>query len=298
MRVLSQRSTLLHLPSHQPYTFQSQASLSFSKMISRKTPLTAVIAIIRAYPSFNVSNTRFLIVSLSRRMTLLPAERYLSIFRRRRRIFFAIISRRRFQVNANLQVTRVSWPLCAYTRVYAPASSLCVCRLKRKPHSSRLGKRKTMMKSWWRGCLNASNWIASFIRRDNADGSGGSSSGTRRTFVPLFPGKEATTCRCIVDASSKSSAVPFNHASMMNARANIIFDRGNDFNNPPRFRCSLNPCMRVYVCVCLRRNCRVGSWSIERNQSSRFLRDYAKYELGISSFYSKVCASRCWKLIQ
>ena len=34
-------------------------------MISRKTPLTAVIAIIRAYPSFNVSNTRFLIVSLS-----------------------------------------------------------------------------------------------------------------------------------------------------------------------------------------------------------------------------------------
>lgn len=23
-----------------------------------------------------------------------------------------------------------------------------------------------------------------------------------------------------------------------------------------------------------------------------------KYELGISSFYSKVCASRCWKLIQ
>lgn len=35
------------------------------------------------------------------------------------------------------------------------------------------------------------------------------------------------TCRCIVDASSKSSAVPFNHASMMNARANIIFDRGN-----------------------------------------------------------------------
>lgn len=46
----SQRSTLLHLP-HQPYTFQSQAPSASSKIISRKTPLTAVIAIIRAYPS-------------------------------------------------------------------------------------------------------------------------------------------------------------------------------------------------------------------------------------------------------
>lgn len=178
----------------------------------------------------------------------LPPERYLSIFRRRRRIFSAIISRRRFQVNANLQVTRVSF-VCARLYVRVPASSLslslCVRRLKRKPHSSRLGKRKTMMKSWWRGCLNASNWIASFIRRDNADGSSTWAQGARLFHYFREKKPHLATCRCILDASSKSSAIPFNHASRRWMPEPILYSIVETFNNP----LSYSIAFRIRVCA-------------------------------------------------
>lgn len=105
-----------------------------SKIISCKTPLWQRLSRSSGliHRSFNVSNTMHTIFNRSLSLSLdecyprpspLPPERYLSIFRRRRRIFSAIISRRRFQVNANLQVTRVSF-VCARLYVRVPASSL------------------------------------------------------------------------------------------------------------------------------------------------------------------------------
>lgn len=63
---------------------------------------------------------------------------------------------------------------------------------KKEPHSSRLqnAKRETQNdddEKLMKGCLNASNWIASFIRRDNA----GWQNRTRRAFVPYFREKKA-----------------------------------------------------------------------------------------------------------
>lgn len=101
-------------------------------------------------------------------------ERTSSIFRggqSRTRILYAIISRRCFQVNANLQVTL---PLHGGGSIHSSWN------WKTRNASSSLFKADE--EAWGQRPPHASNWIASFIRRDNASGSGA----TRLALVPHF----------------------------------------------------------------------------------------------------------------